>query len=179
VLDIISGSFSHSLAIKAIKHYIRTAKDDKVAEIARELQRLLDSYGGEEAVDAFLEMERELNDGDGLTKYSYTYFEGKSYFTGEEENRKHLVGTEAFASVADFITLVKRLAVEDEKVRELVEKYGNRPYRLLNKELYQRVLESEYAKTKLGGFRAWDKDVDRKLKAVSKFLRVARRVFRK
>jgi hypothetical protein len=178
VLDMIAMRFGYSLAIKAREHYIKNAKDDKVAEIVRELQKLLDGYGGEEALDAFLEMEREFNDGNGLTRYSYTYFEGKSYFTGEEENRKHLVGTESFASVADFITLVKRLAVEDEKVKELVEKYRGRPYKLLNKELYQRVVESEYAKKTLGGFRDWDKDVDRKLKAVSKFLRVARRVFK-
>jgi hypothetical protein len=177
VLDMISGRFAHSLAIKARERYINTVKGDKVAEMVRELQKIIDSYGGEEAVEAFLEMVREFNDDDGLTKYSRSYFEGRSYFTGEEEEYKHDVGTEAFASIADFIRVVMRLADEDEKVRDFVEKHKNKPYKLLNKELYQRVLASEYAGT-LGGFRGWGKDVERKLKVASKSLSVAKKVFR-
>jgi hypothetical protein len=177
-LDMVSGRFGHSLSIKAREHYINTVKGDKVAEIVRELQKLLDSYGGEEAVHAFLEMEREFNDDDGLTKYSYSYFEGRSYFTGKEEEIKSLTATESFASIADYIRLVKRLADDDEKIRELIQKYEDRPYKFLNRELYQRVLESEMSKTILGGFRGWDKNIDRKLKAVSKFLRIARGVFK-
>jgi hypothetical protein len=178
ILDMISGRFAYTLALKACDRYIDTAKGDIVAEIAHELQKLLDSYGGEEAVDAFLEMEREFADDDGLTGYSRSYFEGKSRFVGAER-AKLVVGTEAFASIADYINLVRRLASEDEKMRELVDKYWRTPYKLLDKEIYRRAMEFELARTRLGGFRAWDRGAERKLKLTAKFLRLVKGVFRK
>jgi hypothetical protein len=177
-LDIISGRFAHSLAIKARERYINTTKDDKLAELLRGLQKIIDSYGGEEGLEAFLEMVHEFDNDDGLTRYSRSYFEGRSYFTGKEEYLKHLVGTESFASVADFITSVIRLADEDEKVRELVSKYSRMPHKLLNEEIYNRILSSKYWRAS-GGFIVWGKDIDIKLKATSKFMRMARKVFKK
>jgi hypothetical protein len=178
ILDMISGRFAYTLALRACDHYIDTAEGDVVAEIARELRKLLDRYGGEEAVHAFLEMEREFADDDGLTRYSLSYFEGKPRIM-DAERAKLLVGTEAFASIADYINLVKRLASEDEKMRELVDKYWKTPHKLLDKEIYQRAMEFELARARLGGFRAWDKGVERKLKLAAKFLRLAKGVFRK
>jgi hypothetical protein len=40
-------------------------------------------------------------------------------------------------------------------------------------------MEFELARARLGGFRAWDKGVERKLKLAAKFLRLAKGVFRK
>jgi hypothetical protein len=154
------SKYFDSMGSEIVDSYIKKS-DQKLARIIRGLEKLIDNYGGDEAIDAYKKMVAEFLKDDGVTSYSRSYFDRGV----KSEEDKSIIATEAFASFADILEELINMS-EDEELSKVLAKYGGNIYKFFNPEIYELVRR----RSKLHVFRELSPSIEKQLKVVSRFI---------